>query len=119
MPNDTRYDDIPAPVDPELLQLARLMAADGADLENIFYFLSKPHKWAVEIRAARGATQRPIRVRRTVRIKRGVSPYGGRRAELVKRDTLPNGRTIVVLSFGDGSGHREYNAAEVEDERRE
>jgi len=57
MTNDTRYDDIPAPVDPELLQIARLMAADGADLENIFYFLSRPHKWAEEIRAARGATQ--------------------------------------------------------------
>jgi len=51
---ETRYDDIPAPVDPELLTLARRMAADGADLENIFYFLSKPHKWATELREARG-----------------------------------------------------------------
>lgn len=56
MTNDTRYDDIPAPVDPELLQLARLMADEGRPLHHIFYFLSKPHKWAEEIRAARGAT---------------------------------------------------------------
>jgi hypothetical protein len=56
MTNDTRYDDIPAPVDPELLQIARLMAADGADLVDILYFLSKPHKWAEEIRTVRITT---------------------------------------------------------------
>ena len=55
---DNRYGDIPAPVDPELLTLARLMAADGADLENILYFLSKPHKWAEELREARVTTTR-------------------------------------------------------------
>ena len=52
--NDTRYDDIPAPVDPELLTLARRMADEGRPLHHIFYFLSEPHKWATELREARG-----------------------------------------------------------------
>ena len=51
---ETRYDDIPAPVDPELLTLARRMADEGRPLHHIFYFLSKPHKWAAELREARG-----------------------------------------------------------------
>ena len=60
---------------------------------------------------------------RTVRIKKGVRPYGGRRLVLEGRHTYPNGREVVwVYPPGDyrsSPGTREYNADEVEDEREE
>tara|TARA_R110001583_G_scaffold101909_2_gene248420 strand:+ start:3798 stop:3989 length:192 start_codon:yes stop_codon:yes gene_type:complete len=60
--------------------------------------------------------------RRTVRIKKGVKPYGSRRVWLIRRRTYPNGREVVdVMTKSDdhGAGVREYNAHEVEDEREE
>ena len=58
----------------------------------------------------------------TVRIKRGVRPYGGRRMRLLERETLPNGREVVNLWL-DGQHVlgtvRQYNADEVEAERDE
>lgn len=62
------------------------------------------------------------RTRKTVRIKKGVRPYGGRRLILVERHTYPNGREVVWLRLrtdGYMQGLREYNAWEVEDEREE
>ena len=57
----------------------------------------------------------------TVKIKKGVKPYGGRTVEVVGRETYPNGREVVrVKAPGDRRGGwmhsdvREYNADEVE-----
>lgn len=56
----------------------------------------------------------------TIRIKKGVRPYGGRRVYLVQRHTYPNGRKVVWVRLqtdGPMQGIREYDADEVEDER--
>jgi hypothetical protein len=60
--------------------------------------------------------------RKTVRIKKGVSPYGGRRMLIMDRLTLPNGRQVVGLWLRGQhvlGPVRWYNADEVEDERDE
>ena len=52
-----------------------------------------------------------------VRIKKGVRPYGGRRARVVGRETYPNGRRVVRVLAPRDSKHvdiREYNEEEVE-----
>ena len=58
--------------------------------------------------------------RRTVRIKQGVTPYGGRRMVLIRHKTYPNGREVVHVHRPTDGYHasvREYNAHEVEDEK--
>ncbi len=57
----------------------------------------------------------------TIRIKKGVRPYGGRRVILVGRHTYPNGREVVVvrLPWDHIQGAlREYAPDEVENEKR-
>lgn len=54
----------------------------------------------------------------TIRIKKGVSPNGGRRLRYVAHHTYPNGRRVVWVrprDPGPHSGTLEYHPHEVED----
>lgn len=64
------------------------------------------------------ADHRSKKATTTVRIKKGVRPYGGRRVKVAARYAYPSGREVVLVwPPNDAPGQREYSVDEVEDER--